>query len=210
LVDASGLYLRVFMGARAFESPELDSLAESMSVSDHLNRDAGERYFLTKANMAALNFGNKLLFGDHYYSNLTDDQRRAVAAHEFGHVLGGGGERRRRLVAPTVAVAVLFAFAVFVGTGSIFALMFASALGFVAAAAVLFSVESDRHLEHEMSCDKLATSFADGAALVEAIHYAESLQSLSPNRLASLWRRVNSDPSTKLRIHAILSCESAS
>jgi hypothetical protein len=209
-VDAGGLYLRVFLGARAFKSSELDSLAESMSVSGHLSSDVGERYFLTQTNVAAFSFGNKLLFGARYYSSLTDSQRRAVAAHEFGHVLGGGGETRRRLVAPAVAVSVLLAFAVFLGTGSTIALMFASVLGFIGAVAVLSTIDSDHYLNHEMTCDKLAASFADGEALVQAIHVAESLRKTSTSRFASLRRRVGTDSSTKLRIDAILSRKTAS
>jgi hypothetical protein len=203
-VDAGALYLRVFLGARAFKSSELDSLAESMDVAGHLSSDPGERYFLTKTNIAALSIGNKLLFGERYFSNLTDSQRGAVAAHEFGHVLGDGGERRRRLVAPVVAVFALLALAVCVGTGSILALIFASALGFVGAVAVLSTVDSDHYLKHEMSCDQLATSFVDGEALVQAIHVAESLQNERAKRLASFWKRVGTNPSTKLRVDAIL------
>jgi len=209
-VDAGTLYLRVFLGARAFKSSELDSLAESMNVSGHLSSNAEERYFLTETNIAALSLGNKLLFGARYYSNLTDSQRRAVAAHEFGHVLGDGGERRRRLVAPAIAVSVLLALAVCVGTGSILALMFASALGLVGAVAVLSTVDSDHYLKHEISCDKLATSFVDGEALVQAIHVAQSLQNERANRFASLWKRVGTNPSTKLRVDAILNQKTSS
>jgi Zn-dependent protease with chaperone function len=209
-VDAGGLYLRIFLGARAFKSSNLDSLAESMSVSSRLSSDAGERYFLTKTNVAALSFGNKILFGARYYSNLTDNQRRAVAAHEFGHVLGDGGEIMRRLVIPAVAISVLFTLAVFVGTGSALALMFASVLGFVGAATVLARVDSDHYLKHEMSCDKLAASFVDGEALVEAIHAAESLRNARTNRLASFRRHVGTNPSMRLRIDAILSLKTSS
>ena len=209
-VDAGGLYLRVFLGARAFKSSELDSLAESMSVSGHLSSNGGERYFLTKTNIAALTFGNRLLFGARYYSSLTEGQRLAVAAHEFGHVLGDRSERARRLVIPAVAVSVLFALAVVVGTGSIVALMFASVLGFIGAVAALSTVGSDHYLKHEMSCDKLAASFADGEALVQAIHVAESLRSASTNRLASFRRRVGTNSSTKLRVDAILNGNASS
>jgi Zn-dependent protease with chaperone function len=202
--------MRVFLGARAFKSSELDSLAESMSVSSHLSCNAGERYFLTKTNIAALSLGNKLLFGSRYYASLTEDQRLAVAAHEFGHVLGDGGERMKRLVVPAIAVSVLFAFAVAVGTGSTIALMLASLLGFTGAVAALSTIDSDHYLKHEMSCDKLAASFVDGEALVEAIHVAESLRNAGTNRLASFRRHVGTNPSMRLRIDAILSQKTSS
>jgi hypothetical protein len=209
-VDAGGLYLRVFLGARAFKSSELDSLAENMSVSSHLNSNAGERYFLTKTNIAALSLGNKLLFGARYYSSLTEEQRLAVAAHEFGHVLGDSGERMRRLKVPAVALSVLVALAVVVGTGSALAIVFASVLGFAGAVAAVSTVDSDHYLKHEMSCDQLAASFADGEALVQAIHVAESLRHESTNRLASLWKRVGNGSSTKLRIDALLTRNASS
>ena len=204
-MDAGGLYLRLFLKAKPFLSPNLDSLAETMGVSGHLSSDLGERYFLTKTNMAALSFGNKVLFGEKFYSNLTDGQRRAVTAHEFGHVLEDGGERKKRLVAPAIAVSLLMAFAVSIASGSLVLLMLASVLGFVAAAALLSSLDSDHYLRHEMRCDRMAASFANGRALVEAIHVAESLQGSSTKGFARLWRRLGVNPATKLRIDALLS-----
>jgi Zn-dependent protease with chaperone function len=208
-VDAGTLYLRLFLGAKPFESTELDLLAERMNVSGLLSGDAGERYFLTKANAAALCLGNKVLFGESYYSSLTERQRLAVAAHEFGHVLGDGAQRMKRLVAPAVAVPALMALAVFLGTGSAVALVCASALGLITAAAARSFSNSEHYLKHEMSCDLLAASFADEEALVEAIHVAESLRGASKRRITSVWRRVDANPVTKLRIDAILSRKAA-
>jgi len=209
-MDAGTLYLRFFLGAKAFRSSELDSLAERMSVSDHLSANAGERYFLTKAkNAAALSVGSKILFGERYYSSLTDGQRLALAAHEFGHVLGDGGERRKRVAVPLVAVSMLMSLTVFLGTGSAIALMCATALAFVAAAVARSTLGSAHYLKHEMSCDRLATSFVDEEALVKAIHVAESLRGSTPRRLSSVWKRVGTSPSTKLRVDAILSRKGA-
>ena len=47
--------------------------------------------------------------------------------------------------------------------------MLASLLGFTGAVAALSTIDSDHYLKHEMSCDKLAASFVNGEALVEAI-----------------------------------------
>lgn len=207
-MDAGGLYLRVFLGGRSFKSSELDSLAKSMGVSDRMSRDSKERYFMTKAKVPAFTFGNKLLFGAGYYQTLTESQRLAVAAHEFGHVLGDSGEVRKRLVAPAAAVSVLLGVLVSLAMGSLAALTIVSVSGFIAAVAILSSIDSDHYLRHEMSCDKLAASFADGEALVEAIHVAESLQRAGTNKMVS-WRRVGTSPSTKLRIDAILAMKSA-
>jgi len=205
-VDAGTLYLRFFLGAKPFRSSELDSLAERMSVSSLLSVNAGERYFLTRAkNAVAICVGSKILFGERYYSSLTEGQRLAVAAHEFGHVLGDAAERRKRLAVPVVAVSTLTALAVFLGTGSAIALMCATALGFVTAAVARSSLGSEHYIKHEISCDRLATSFVDEGALVEAIHVAESLRGARPRRIASVWKRVGTSPSTKLRVDAIMS-----
>jgi len=193
------------MGAKPFRSSELDSLAESMGVSDRLSGDDGERYFLTKSNVSALSLGNKILFGAGYYSTLTESQRLAVAAHEFGHVLGDGAVRRKRLVAPVVAVPALLALAVFLGTGSIFALISASVLGLSTAVALRSSSDPEHYLKHEMNCDRLAASFVDEESLVEAIHVAESRRGARRKLIAPVWKRAGPSPSTKLRVDAILS-----
>jgi Zn-dependent protease with chaperone function len=205
-VDPGSLYLNVFMGARSFKAPKLDSLADTMGATARLSSNSGDRYFVTKANVAAFSFGNKLLFGSNYYESLSEKQRLAVAAHEFGHVLGDAGQRRKRLVAPAAVVSLLLSILAFMGTGSMLALAFAAVLGFIAAAAILSSFDSEHYLRHEMSCDRLAASFVNGEALVEAIHVAESLQRASPKLMASLWKRVGAKPneSTRLRIEAIL------
>jgi Zn-dependent protease with chaperone function len=205
-VDPGSLYLKIFLGARSFKSSQLDSLANTMSVTGRLSSNSNDRYFVTKANVAAFSFGNKLLFGAGYYDSLTESQRLAVAAHEFGHVLWDSGEVRKRLVAPAAVVSLLLSILAFMGTGSMVALMFVAVLGFVAAAAFLSSLDSDHYLRHEMSCDKLASEFVNGKSLVEAIHVAESLQRATPKLMASLWKRVGAkaNESTKMRIDAIL------
>ena len=209
-MDPGSLYLKVFLGARSFKSPQLDSLASTMKVTDWLSNSLSDRYFVTKANVAAFSFGNKLLFGANYFGSLNEDQKLAVAAHEFGHVLGDAGQRRKRLVVPAAAVSVLMSILVFMSTGSMVALMFGAVVGFVGAAAMLSSFDSKHYLRHEMSCDKLAADYVGGNSLVEAIHIAESLQRAAPRLMASLWKRAGAKPneSLKVRIDAILALES--
>jgi Zn-dependent protease with chaperone function len=210
-LDASTLYLKAFLGARAFKSSEMDSLAQNMGVSTLQSGD-NERYFLTKTDVTAFSFGNKLLFGAKYYERLTESQRLAVAAHEFGHVLGDGGVRRKRLVLPAISISMLMALLVFLGTNSMVALACASLLAVVAAALSLSALGSDHYLRHEMSCDKLAASFAEGQALVEAIQAAEahSVRKARTRRLVSLQRNAGAHPYTKLRVDAILSLKGPS
>ena len=111
LVDAGGLYLRVFLGqglqvvrtglARGeherLEPPEQRRWGEVLPHEDQHRRAQSRKRALVRCAI--------LLEPDR-------GPRLAVAAHEFGHVLGDGGERMRRLVVPAVAVSVLFALAV--------------------------------------------------------------------------------------------------
>jgi hypothetical protein len=104
-----------------------------------------------------------------------------------------------------IAVTALTALAVFLGTGSVIAFMGAAALGLVTAALARSSLGSEHYLLHEMSCDRLATSFVDEEALVGAIQVAESLRGSRPKRITSLRKRIGNSPYTKLRVEAILS-----
>lgn len=203
-MDAGALYLRVVLGAKPFSSSELDSLAQQMGAAERQSSNPKERYFATKMKVAAFTFGNKLLFGSNYFESLSNTQRLAVAAHEFGHVLGDNGERKRRLIVPSTAIGVLLAVLFSVAIGSMIALTLASVLGFLAAVAILSSLDSGRYLRHEMSCDKLAATHVDGQALVEAIHIAESMQKTNAKGMASFWRKAGGNPATKARIDAIL------
>jgi peptidase M48-like protein len=204
-VEAGTLYLRLFLGAKSFESSELDSLAEKMNVSGFLSSNSDERYFLTKANMAALSLGNKLLFGANYYLALTDKQRLAVAAHEFSHVLGKDGEhRRKRVVAPAALVAVLLAALTLLATGSVLLVECALAVGFLVPLPLLSAAYAKQYHTQEMRSDRLAASFVDGEALVGAIQAAESMVNLRTKRTFTQKIRVRRHPSTKSRVDAIL------
>ncbi len=90
-MDTGSLYLRLFFGAKPFESPGLDTLAGRMNALHLLSRDPRERYYMTRARVPAVSLGNKVLFGARYYERLTESQRLAAGAHEFAHILGKDG-----------------------------------------------------------------------------------------------------------------------
>jgi Zn-dependent protease with chaperone function len=179
MMDAGTLYMRVFMGAKPFESSELDSLAEKMNVRSLMSKDAKARYFVTRSRrVAALSLGNKVLFGSRYYLSLTDTQRLAVVAHEFGHLLARDSEdRRRRVVAPSALLAASAALSSLVVTRSALLIECVLAVTFLASVTLFSAAYSEQYHEQEMRSDRVAASFVDGQALVEAIQAAESLLS---------------------------------
>ncbi len=183
-MDAGSLYLRIFFGAKPFESAEMDSLAEKMNVSGQMSKSTGQRYFLARSNLSALSIGNKLLFGARYYSKLTEKQRLAVAAHEFGHLLGKDGEdRRKRVVAPAAFVSFVFSASSFAMSRSVLFLECTLIAAFLLSTSFFSLVYSRRYHKQEMHSDELAASFVDGEALVEAIHAAEVVAAETKKRL---------------------------
>jgi Zn-dependent protease with chaperone function len=183
-MDAGTFYMRVFMGARPFESSEMDSLAEKMNVRPLMSKDTKERYFLTKSKrVAALSLGNKVLFGSRYYRSLTDAQRLAVAAHEFGHVLAKDSEdRRRRVVTPSILVAALASVSSVAFTRSALLLECILAISFLASVMLFSAAYAGQYHEQEMRSDRMAATFVDGESLVEAIQVAESFMATARKR----------------------------
>jgi Zn-dependent protease with chaperone function len=217
-MDAGTFYMRVFMGAEPFESSEMDSLAEKMKVRPLMSKDTKERYFLTKSRrVAALSLGNKVLFGSRYYRSLTDAQRLAVAAHEFGHVLARDSEdRRRRVVTPSILVAALSSVSSVAVTRSALLLECVLAISFLASVMLFSAAYADHYHEQEMRSDRMAATFVDGEALVEAIQAAESFMATTRRGIrgggreasdssASGHSRHSRHPPAQLRVEAIRS-----
>jgi hypothetical protein len=203
-MDAGSLYLRIFFGAKPFESAEMDSLARRMNVSGKMSENAGQRYFLAKGNVSALSIGNKLLFGARYYAKLTERQRLAVAAHEFGHLLGRDGEdRRKRVVAPAAFLSLVFSTSSFAMSRSVLLLEFTLIAVFLLSTSFFSMVYSRRYHKQEMLSDELAASFVDGEALVEAIRTAESLAAEMKKRLRFPDLGVRRHPKTRVRVEVI-------
>jgi Zn-dependent protease with chaperone function len=205
-MEAGTFYLRLFLGARSFKSSDLDSLAEKMNVSGLMSRNANERYFLTNTDMAALSLGNKVLFGARYYRALTDRQRLAVAAHEFGHLLAKDGtHRRKRVVTPALSVSVLLASFSFLIMHSALLFEFVLAVAFLGSVTVFSAVYSDYYHKQEMRSDNLAASFVDGESLVQAIQAAEILVATSAKKRKTRSIGGGRHPATELRVEAIRS-----
>jgi Zn-dependent protease with chaperone function len=214
-MDASTFYMRVFMGAEPFESSEMDSLAEKMNVRPLMSKDTKERYFLTRSKrVAALSLGNKVLFGSRYYGSLTDAQRLAVAAHEFGHVLAKDSEdRRRRVVTPSILVAALASVSSVAVTRSALLLECILAISSLASVMLFSAAYAEHYHEQEMRSDRMAATFVDGEALVEAIQAAESFMATTRRGIrggreasggsASGHSRHSRHPPAQLRVEAI-------
>jgi Peptidase family M48 len=203
-MDLSTPYLKLFLGARSFESWETDLLADRMNVSHLLNKETKERYFLTRRNVKAMSFGNKILFGVRYYESLTEGQRLAVCAHEFGHILRGGGHlTKMRVVAPALTISLLLAIVSKAIMSSPLLLECAFAFGFLTAFSVLSRLNSKQFIAQELGCDMLAASFVDGKALISAIQTAESTRKGMGKR-SFFPTRTTGHPMIQQRVDAIM------
>jgi len=203
-VDMGSLYLRLFLGAKPFESPGLDSLAGRMSALQLLSVDPKERYFTTRAGVAALSFGNKLLFGARYYERLTENQRLAAGAHEFAHMLGRDGRSaKRRVVLPSLVVSVLLMSATFLGTGSALLAEVATLTGLLATLSISSRLNAGPFQKQELRCDSVAASFIAGQELIAAIEIGESLARPKPRKRRAFNAVAKGHPTLQERIETI-------
>ncbi len=173
-MDATSLYLRLFLGARPFKSSELDGLAGRMGVTGLLSQDSNDRYFSTGIKVSAARLGNKILFGKRYYASLDSEQRLAVTAHEFAHMLDGR-DSRMRLVILALAMSSICMVGAYLGTHSSLLTESAFVAGFVGTTSISSWVTAGASRELESRCDKVAAQFVGGEPLIASIRLAESM-----------------------------------
>ncbi len=203
-VDVSSLYLRVFLGAKSFESPELDQLAGRMDALRLLDGDNQERYFRTKASVAAMSLGNKMLFGARYYDRLDESQRLAVGAHEFAHMLTGDHYHvGRRVSIPSLAATLLLTLGALLATGSMLLAEFVLVAGFLSIFYILSRRDAQLSQEEERRCDRMALSFVDGLDLIAAIEMGGRLGGRRSERSPPQAAGVRSSPNLEERIEMI-------
>jgi Zn-dependent protease with chaperone function len=76
---------KLFGKVEAFENREFDMLAEKMLVTKQL-RKKKPYVFSSRVWLNAKATRNHVEFSKELYKNLTDKERLAIAAHEFGHI----------------------------------------------------------------------------------------------------------------------------
>lgn len=183
-MDLTSLYLRTFFGGRPFKSSELDSLAEMMGVAGQLSPNLGQRYFLLRAGrVAAANVGNKIVFGERFYRQLTNEQLLAVAAHEFAH--STHHNERARTASASLAISAALAFTALVGMGSVLIAEAAFVASFFPLMGGLSYVFGRSGRDEESKCDALAASFAGREAMAASILLAQEMST----RRFRLWSR---------------------
>jgi Zn-dependent protease with chaperone function len=157
-----------------------------MNVLPLLSRNPQERYFTTNARVAALSFGNKIVFGRRYYSILAQNERLATCAHEFAHVLDKDN-KKWRFVALSLAISWLLAIVTFVGSHAALMTETAFAFGFLGSISAFSWADAERNRQKELKCDQLAAYFVGGEDLITSIRVAESfLKSKSKQVLPTL------------------------
>ena len=202
-LDFTSLYLRAFLGAKPFGSPEIDSLAERMGVSRSLSTNHQDRYFVTGARgVAAATLGKKIVFGRAYFERLADKERIAAAAHEFAHILDNDNDRWRISVwtlgvSLTLMIAAYGAFRSELLSECVFCASFFVMMG---------TLPSQRRGSkvRELKCDSIAVSYVEGESMITAIRLAESI--LTPkSRLTALpWSKRRPSPTSEERADAIM------
>ncbi|MGA2664734.1 MAG: M48 family metalloprotease [Nitrososphaerales archaeon] len=203
-MDPASLYLRTFFGARPFASQELDSLAERMGVSPSQSPNPSERYFVTGArSVTAASLGNKVLFGRRYYERLSGDERLAVAAHEFAHMMDHD-DGRSRVASLTLGLSLVLTFAALVAFHSLLLAESAFCASFLAMIRILSSRELERGRLQELRCDSLAASLVGGGPMISSIRLAESMEARRSGRGLLRRSRADHDPAFEERTRAIM------
>jgi Zn-dependent protease with chaperone function len=201
-MDSASLYLRLFLRAEPFESAELDSLAGRMDALRLLSSNRRERYFRTHVGVAAMSFGNKVVFGARYYDKLTASQREAVGAHEFAHMLGGDyRDKRRRVVLPSLAVPLILSVGSFLAARSALVAELAFVAWFLFCFVLLSRRNAMKFREQELRCDSVAASFVEGQQLIDAIRICESMSRPRGGRRAGA--NAGAHPTLDQRIESI-------
>ena len=203
-MDLTSFYLRTFLGARPFGSSELDSLAERMNVLHLLSGNPRDRYFTTGARaVSAANLGNKVVFGRLFYDSLSEDERLAVGAHEFAHILHCDN-RRGAIAISTLGVSLVSAAATFLAAHSVLLAELFFCLSFLGLMWIRSSGDVEKSRLEELKCDSVAASFVGGPPVVRSIRLADSMR--TQRSRAGLFRgpRRDLDPGVEERASAIM------
>lgn len=216
-MDFTSLYLRAFFGAKAFASDDLDALAERMDVSRLMSKDRRkDRYFITSAkSVTAANLGNKVVFGRSYYDRLSQQERVAVSAHEFAHMLSKDKNRRRNVVSAILVLSAVAALTVHLfSSSSVLPAECAFCASFLASMAIVSSKDAERSRIQEITCDSVAVGFVGAEHLLRSIRVAGamvsrrskflSLVSLRTTRGRNIVENDNFDPLIEERATALL------
>jgi Zn-dependent protease with chaperone function len=196
--------LRTFFGAKPFDSSELDSLAERMGVMPSLGRNPRDRYFTTGArDVTAATLGSKVVFGKSYFERLSDDERLAVCAHEFSHIMDHDNERSK-IASSSLGVSLILVTAAFLGSHSVLLAESVFCVSFLGLAGILSSRDAERSRLQELRCDNVAASFVGGGPMIASIRLADSMLIQKSRRSLLRRSRRNQSPTVDERASAIM------
>jgi len=193
--------------SKAFESSDLDSLAERMSVLHMLKKNPADRWFKVQSLGGALATSSKdrVFFDSRGYDMLTGPQRLAVAAHELTHISQRDPRHQKRHVTiPSYLVwgaSFLLYFELMLGAlprglpagaWSIVAMLafVASSFTWLACSIFLLLINGRWRRAAELRCDLAAASYTSGEDMIAVLRIQESLLSLEQKQ--SVRYRINS------------------
>ena len=205
-MDIASLYVRVWFRAKPLASPELDALAERMGILAWLSPNPGRRYFLSKWNAAGASILGRVVFGERYWSMLTEDERLAVCAHEFIHIRHRDSRwRLTHIGLPSIGAAVIAASIASYALGQFVlpSVILAVFAWFLAAYAfTTLNLSNSRRME--LRCDTEAAKAVSPSSLVTSLRIADSLISQKVKNGRSDRRPSRSYPTLEERVNAIL------
>jgi len=102
--------------ASPFSSVSLDSLAETMRVTDILKKNKLERYYrVGRLQACCISYSVKVFFDRKFLEMLSPIELRAVGAHEFTHIIKRHGVKRFwRIFVPSITIPAIVGFFIFV------------------------------------------------------------------------------------------------
>jgi len=172
---------RLLFSAQPFTSESLDKLAQTMAVNTTLKKGKNARYYLAKGNPSgatALPNGT-IVFDKKYYQMLTPEERLAIGAHEFNHLVKKHARKKLfRIVVPSLVIPVVVILLTS-ALGTTFHLFEISSYSVMSGIATVFSflfalvgscyLNAPWQRRQETECDMSAVQFGYGEAMITAL-----------------------------------------
>lgn len=184
--------------AKPFQSDPLDRLAETMHTTMILKRGKLQRYYsVPSLHGGCVSYSDAVFFDAKYYDDLSLEERLAVGAHEFNHIIKKHEMKKfKRQILPGLVVGTLLAlltfyydlFSSFITLSQSGRILFSICILLVSCiifmiASFYFNANWLRQLETQS--DLSAVSYANGEALMSALNKLNQPRPKKLNHLAS-------------------------
>jgi len=193
----SFIYARM-VKAKPFQSDSLDRLAKTMNATKILKKGKLKRYYkVPNLIRGCMSYFDAILFDAKYYNNLSSEERLAVGAHEFNHIIQNHDiEKFKRQILPGLVIGTLLAlltfyfdlFSYFITLSQSGRILFSVSILLVSCVIFMmasFYFNANWLRQTETQSDLSAVNFANGEALISALTKLHKLYPKKSNRLES-------------------------